>query len=115
MSFLQHRAGDVGACPGRTPAACRGGCGTWRTRSSPGSRGRRVGWRGCCPGPWTRPGVNLVHATGRAAWQSVFHFHLHVVPRYRSDELQVMWHAALVPDADLTALRARVLAAKRSY
>jgi histidine triad (HIT) family protein len=59
-------------------------------------------------------GVNLVHATGVAAWQSVFHFHLHVVPRYRSDELQVMWHAAPVPDADLAALRARVLSANPS-
>ncbi len=59
-------------------------------------------------------GVNLVHATGVAAWQSVFHFHLHVVPRYRADELQVMWHAAPASDDDLTALRTRVLAAKRS-
>jgi histidine triad (HIT) family protein len=54
-------------------------------------------------------GVNLVHATGVAAWQSVFHFHVHVVPRYRADELQVMWHAAPVPDEDLAALRTRVL------
>ena len=59
-------------------------------------------------------GLNLVHATGTAAWQSVFHFHLHVVPRYRADELQVMWHAAPVPDADLAALRARVLSANPS-
>ena len=36
-------------------------------------------------------GLNLVHATGTAAWQSVFHFHTHVVPRYRADELQLMW------------------------
>jgi diadenosine tetraphosphate (Ap4A) HIT family hydrolase len=28
-------------------------------------------------------GVSLVHATGGGAWQSVFHFHVHVVPRYR--------------------------------
>jgi histidine triad (HIT) family protein len=54
-------------------------------------------------------GVNLVHATGTAAWQSVFHFHLHVVPRYLADELQVMWQAAPAADADLAALRARVL------
>ncbi|HKO86868.1 MAG TPA: HIT domain-containing protein [Actinomycetota bacterium] len=26
--------------------------------------------------------MNLVHATGTAAWQSMFHFHVHVVPRY---------------------------------
>ncbi len=42
-------------------------------------------------------GVNLVHATGVAAWQSVFHFHTHVVPRYRADELQVMWRAVAFP------------------
>jgi histidine triad (HIT) family protein len=28
-------------------------------------------------------GVNLLQCTGTAAWQSVFHFHLHVIPRYR--------------------------------
>jgi histidine triad (HIT) family protein len=54
-------------------------------------------------------GVNLVHATGVAAWQSVFHFHIHVVPRYRVDELQVMWQSAPAPDAVLAAVRARVL------
>ena len=30
-------------------------------------------------------GVNLLHASGRDAQQSVFHFHLHVVPRYPGD------------------------------
>jgi histidine triad (HIT) family protein len=55
-------------------------------------------------------GVNLVHATGEAAWQSVFHFHVHVVPRYRPDELQLMWQEAPADDADLAVVRARVLA-----
>jgi histidine triad (HIT) family protein len=59
-------------------------------------------------------GMNLVHATGAAAWQSVFHFHLHVVPRYRTEELQVMWQATPAADADLAALRSRVLAATSS-
>jgi histidine triad (HIT) family protein len=59
-------------------------------------------------------GVNLLHATGAAAWQSVFHFHVHVVPRYRADELQLMWQEAPAPDAELAALRARVLAAAAS-
>lgn len=57
-------------------------------------------------------GVNLVHATGTAAWQSVFHFHVHIVPRYRSDELQVMWEADRVSDGELEALRQRVLAGR---
>ncbi|MCP2263337.1 HIT family protein [Promicromonospora thailandica] len=31
-------------------------------------------------------GVNLINCAGEAAWQTVFHFHLHVVPRYRDDQ-----------------------------
>lgn len=30
-------------------------------------------------------GVNLLHCCGEAAWQSVFHFHFHVIPRYADD------------------------------
>lgn len=30
-------------------------------------------------------GINMVHASGAAAWQSVFHFHLHLMPRWRGD------------------------------
>ncbi|MFN8185397.1 MAG: HIT family protein [Candidatus Nanopelagicales bacterium] len=37
-------------------------------------------------------GVNLVNACGAAAWQTVFHFHIHVVPRYAgADGLQLPW------------------------
>jgi histidine triad (HIT) family protein len=34
-------------------------------------------------------GINLLHATGKDAQQSVFHFHLHVVPRYPEDGLDL--------------------------
>jgi len=30
-------------------------------------------------------GVNLINSAGSHAWQTVFHFHLHVVPRYADD------------------------------
>ena len=36
-------------------------------------------------------GVNLLNATGPHAWQTVFHFHLHVIPRYREDPLRLPW------------------------
>ena len=36
-------------------------------------------------------GVNLVNACGAAAWQTVFHFHLHVVPRRNDDPLTLPW------------------------
>ena len=36
-------------------------------------------------------GVNLVNSTGAVAWQTVFHFHVHVIPRYRDDPLRLPW------------------------
>jgi histidine triad (HIT) family protein len=36
-------------------------------------------------------GVNLVSSNGAAAWQTVFHVHVHVVPRYRDDPLRLPW------------------------
>lgn len=32
---------------------------------------------------WGADGVNLLNCCGAEAWQSVFHFHMHVIPRYR--------------------------------
>jgi len=34
-------------------------------------------------------GINLLNAAEPAAWQTVFHFHLHVIPRYEDDSLEV--------------------------
>jgi histidine triad (HIT) family protein len=36
-------------------------------------------------------GVNLINSCGAAAWQTVFHFHIHVIPRYRDDPLKLPW------------------------
>ena len=36
-------------------------------------------------------GFNILHNVGRAAWQSIFHFHIHVIPRYKDDPLQLPW------------------------
>jgi histidine triad (HIT) family protein len=36
-------------------------------------------------------GVNLLNACGSAAWQTVFHFHIHVIPRYADDPLRLPW------------------------
>ena len=36
-------------------------------------------------------GVNLLNSSGAAAWQTVFHFHLHVIPRYEGDPLRLPW------------------------
>jgi len=36
-------------------------------------------------------GVNLINSCGAAAWQSVFHFHIHVIPRYEDDPMRLPW------------------------
>jgi histidine triad (HIT) family protein len=39
-------------------------------------------------------GVSVLNSCGRAAWQTVFHFHLHVIPRYDGDPLRLPWTPA---------------------
>jgi histidine triad (HIT) family protein len=34
-------------------------------------------------------GINLLNACEPAAWQTVFHFHIHVIPRYSDDPLRL--------------------------
>jgi histidine triad (HIT) family protein len=36
-------------------------------------------------------GINLINACGAAAAQTVFHFHIHVVPRYEGDPIELPW------------------------
>jgi histidine triad (HIT) family protein len=36
-------------------------------------------------------GVTLINSCGAAAWQTVFHFHVHVIPRYEDDPLRLPW------------------------
>jgi histidine triad (HIT) family protein len=36
-------------------------------------------------------GYNVLNSCRQAAWQTVFHFHVHVVPRYDDDPLKLPW------------------------
>jgi histidine triad (HIT) family protein len=36
-------------------------------------------------------GVNLLNSSGAVAFQTVFHFHVHVIPRYDGDSLRLPW------------------------
>jgi len=36
-------------------------------------------------------GFNILNACRPAAWQTVFHYHLHVIPRYDDDPLKLPW------------------------
>lgn len=51
-------------------------------------------------------GVNLINASGRAAEQSVFHFHLHIVPRYENDGLKMNdWWQTKAKKANIEELK----------
>jgi len=36
-------------------------------------------------------GVNLLNSCGAVAFQTVFHFHMHMIPRYEGDGLRLPW------------------------
>lgn len=48
-------------------------------------------------------GVNLLNACGAAAWQSVFHFHVHVIPRYEGDPLRLPWTPGSVDEDEIAS------------
>lgn len=36
-------------------------------------------------------GLNIIQNNGKAAGQTVFHYHLHMIPRYANDQIQLGW------------------------
>ena len=56
-------------------------------------------------------GVTLYQANGAAAGQTVFHFHLHIVPRYEKDGMRLTWPAKNPPREQLEANAAKLRAA----
>jgi histidine triad (HIT) family protein len=53
-------------------------------------------------------GINLINACGAAAWQTVFHFHIHVVPRYEDDPLKLPWIPEPGDSDEIAAMAAKL-------
>ena len=53
-------------------------------------------------------GINLINACGAAAWQTVFHFHIHVVPRYEGDPLKLPWIPEPGDSAEIASVAQRL-------
>jgi histidine triad (HIT) family protein len=53
-------------------------------------------------------GVNVINSCGAVAWQTVYHFHLHVIPRYQGDPLRLPWQPAPGDPAEIAAAAARL-------
>jgi histidine triad (HIT) family protein len=48
-------------------------------------------------------GVNLLNSCGAVAFQTVFHFHVHVIPRYEGDPVRLPWVPAPGDPAEIAA------------
>jgi histidine triad (HIT) family protein len=59
-------------------------------------------------------GVNLVNSCGAVAWQTVFHFHVHVVPRYAEDPLRLPWVPAPGDPQEIAAAAQELTGAQRN-
>ena len=57
------------------------------------------------------PGITLLQANGKEGEQTVFHFHLHVVPRHADDGITFTWPRKDPPREQLEASAARLRAA----
>lgn len=52
-------------------------------------------------------GYNVLQNNGTAAGQTVFHFHMHLVPRYKDDNVKIGWKMGkLTDDAKAEILKA---------
>ncbi|MBM3537039.1 MAG: HIT family protein [Alphaproteobacteria bacterium] len=55
-------------------------------------------------------GLNLLQANGPGAAQSVFHFHMHILPRRNGDELKMNWGLKPGDKGELAALAVKIRA-----
>ena len=54
-------------------------------------------------------GFNLVQNNGDLAGQTVFHFHLHLIPRYSGDGQKIGWKPQEVEPEELEQVRAQIV------
>jgi histidine triad (HIT) family protein len=53
-------------------------------------------------------GLNVINSCRPAGWQTVFHLHVHVIPRYVDDQLRSPWKPRPADPAALAELAARL-------
>lgn len=53
-------------------------------------------------------GFNIVQNNGEVAGQTVFHFHMHLIPRYKEDQVGLGWKMGELTDADREDILAKL-------
>lgn len=59
-------------------------------------------------------GFNILNSCRPAAWQTVFHLHVHVIPRYEDDPLKLPWVPGSGNGDEIAAIAGRLRAGKES-
>jgi histidine triad (HIT) family protein len=54
-------------------------------------------------------GLNVTQANGRAAWQAVFHYHVHLIPRYGDDGFRPPWRSTSPSQEQLSDVHQQLL------
>lgn len=54
--------------------------------------------------------INILHNIGPLAGQSVFHFHVHIIPRYENDQLIIEFNQNALTQAEFIHLKNKILA-----
>ena len=54
-------------------------------------------------------GFNIVQNNGEVAGQTVFHFHMHLIPRYKDDEPCITWTPQSMSAEELDAVKEAIL------
>jgi histidine triad (HIT) family protein len=54
-------------------------------------------------------GVTIMQMNRVAGWQSVFHTHFHVIPRFTADNLNQPWKPAAASQDELTEIHSRII------
>ena len=55
-------------------------------------------------------GFNIVQNNGECAGQTVFHFHIHLIPRYQNDNVGITWVPGNLTDEDKEEILSKVRA-----
>ncbi len=60
-------------------------------------------------------GLNIIQSNGSAAKQTVFHFHLHLIPRYQNDGLALFRHHFTRADNNLSKAYHKITAFQKQF
>lgn len=53
-------------------------------------------------------GMNIVQNNGEIAGQTVFHFHMHMIPRYKDDQVRIGWTPGRIDEEAVQRIIAQI-------